>query len=349
MKRIATIALVAAVALASCKGNFQKAGEGIEYKIVGGGSGEKIKYGQFLQFHVTQIYNDGKKDSVLKDTRSSASAITPVDSVAMNKTYYSILSQLRKGDSLVMRISTDTIIKQSAQNPMGQLPAFIKPKGFMYTTIKVINILKTKDEADSVFKKEMEVAQEKMKAEAEEMAKKDDKTLQDYFAKNNIKTVKAPGGTYVEILQPGTGANIDTTVLVATNYTGKVMGGTKAFDSNTDPAFNHVEPFNVNMTNDPSLGQGVMPGWKNGLTMLNKGAKARFYIPSGQAYGPQGAGQDIAPNSNLVFDIEVLDVYNKQQGLAIVEKQMKAMQEKQKQMMDSISRVHKAAADTAKK
>ena len=70
------------------------------------------------------------------------------------------------------------------------------------------------------------------------------------------------------------------------------------------------------MTNDPMLGQGVIPGWTDGLKLLNKGAKAKFYIPSSLAYGAQGAGQDIKPNEILVFDIEVVDILNRTQALA---------------------------------
>lgn len=51
----------------------------------------------------------------------------------------------------------------------------------------------------------------------------------------------------------------------------------------------------------------VIPGWTEGLCLLNKGAKARLFIPYNLAYGERGMG-DIPPYSTLIFDIELLDV-----------------------------------------
>ena len=164
---------------------------------------------------------------------------------------------------------------------------------------------------------------------------KDDKELQAYFAKKNIKAIKAPKGTYVEIIKPGTGPNIDTSVVVKTNYTGRTMDGVM-FDSNTDQSKGHVEPYNVNMTNDASLGGPVIKGWTDGMSLLNKGAVAKFYIPSTLAYGKQGSGGDIKPNSILIFDIEVVDLLNKDVARAENAERIKTMKEKQKKYMDSI-------------
>lgn len=161
----------------------------------------------------------------------------------------------------------------------------------------------------------------KSKKKVLEHEKTDDEALQKYFAEKNIKVQKSPKGMYVEIITPGTGNNIDTNVVVEVNYTGRNFAG-KTFDSNTDPAFNHVEPFYVNMTSDPTLGNGVIAGWIDGLKMLNKGAKARFYIPSGLGYGARGVSAEITPFSNLIFDIEVKDILTKEQAKANAEKEM---------------------------
>jgi hypothetical protein len=70
------------------------------------------------------------------------------------------------------------------------------------------------------------------------------------------------------------------------------------------------------MTNDPSLGGGVIAGWYDGLKLLSKGAKAKFFIPSPLAYGKMQMGKDIKENSILVFDIEILDVLTREQSQA---------------------------------
>ena len=53
--------------------------------------------------------------------------------------------------------------------------------------------------------------------------------------------------------------------------------------------------------------KGVIPGWDEGLLLLNKGAKATFVIPSKLAYGEQGY-QIIPPFTPLVFDVELVSI-----------------------------------------
>jgi FKBP-type peptidyl-prolyl cis-trans isomerase len=335
MKKISFVAAISLLAFSACKESFKKGEKGLEYKIVTKGSGEAIPYGQYMQIHVAQYYNNGKTDSLLSDSRTSpqGSIIEPLDSISTPPQYFKILKQLKKGDSLVIRQLTDSAFKEN----MASMPPFFKKGHYLITTVKMEDILATKELADAAKTKAMETAQVKQKAAAAEQIKKDDKILTDYFAKNNIKVSKGVLGTYVQVLQPGAGANIDTGVVVKANYTGKTMEG-KTFDSNTDPAFNHLQPLLVNMTNDPSLGTTVIPGWTDGFKLLNKGAKAKFYIPSSLAYGAQGAGADIKPNSILVFDVEVLDVLNRTQAVAAAAEDRKKMEEMQKRYMDSMQR-----------
>ncbi|RYD79128.1 MAG: hypothetical protein EOP53_10070, partial [Sphingobacteriales bacterium] len=319
----------------ACKESFKKGEKGLEYKIIADGSGDKVKMGEFMQLEIGQYYGGGKKDSLMSDSRTSPQGpmIQALDTLSIPSEFATILKQMRKGDSAVIRVLTDSIFKDM---PQAMPPAF-KKGHYLITTIKMVDILKTPAAADSARAKAMELAQQRMKVQADEQVKKDDKILQDLFAKNKTKVVKGALGTYVEILQPGTGPNVDTSSVVKINYTGKTMEG-KTFDSNTDPAFNHVQPLLANLTSDPSLGMRVVPGWNDGLTLLNKGAKAKFYIPSSLAYGPQGNGGDIAPNAILIFDIEVLDILNKEQAATAAAAERKQMEEMQKRYMDSIQK-----------
>lgn len=323
MKKVALFPVLI-ILMAGCAQSFKKGEEGLEYKIIKSGGGDQIRYGEFMQIHVGQYYDNGKSDSLVSDTRTAIPVIEVLDTVRTPPSYYSILSQLRKGDSVVIRVLSDSMFKR---NPAG-MPPFIKKGHFLITTIKLLNIFETKEQADSARNASMKEAQERMERESAEQLVKDDKLLQDYFKANKLQVQKAPQGTYVQIIEPGSGPLIDTSVVVKANYTGMLMDG-KIFDSNTDSAFRHVTPLLVNMTDDPALGGGIIKGWKDGLTLLRKGSKAKFFIPSSLAYGAQGAAPDIKPNAILIFNIEILDVLNREQAKKAVEEEMRFFQESQ--------------------
>jgi FKBP-type peptidyl-prolyl cis-trans isomerase FkpA len=309
MKKTLFGALVITIVLASCSGGFKKGDGGTEYRIVGSGKGDKLKAGSFIEFNYKQMY----KDSVLLTSADYANQVTLFDSTNIPKEIYSIFAQCRLGDSVIIKIPVDSAFR-------GQLPPPPFKKGqFILTGYKIVNVFSERSQADSAMKAQNAIAEAKMKKKEELQIATDDKTITEYLAKNNIKAVKAPLGTYVAISQPGTGAVVDTSVAVKVNYTGKTLAG-KVFDSNTDPAFQHVEPYTVSMWQP-----GVIRGWLDGLTLFSKGAKGQLFIPSSLAYGPKGSGKDIGPNAILVFDIEVLDITPK----AIAIAQQEALQKKQ--------------------
>ncbi|MCX7097909.1 MAG: FKBP-type peptidyl-prolyl cis-trans isomerase [Methylococcales bacterium] len=112
--------------------------------------------------------------------------------------------------------------------------------------------------------------------------------------KPNIKTTAT--GLQYEILTPGTGsASPKATDTVTVHYKGTTIDG-KEFDS----SYSRGEPTSFPLNR-------VIPGWTEGVQLMTVGAKYRFYIPANLAYGEQGAGP-IAPNSALIFDVELLQI-----------------------------------------
>ncbi|MFT3945855.1 MAG: FKBP-type peptidyl-prolyl cis-trans isomerase [Agriterribacter sp.] len=278
----------------SCnKGNssFKKLKNGMEYKIISNGSGKTIAYGEVMKFHFAQKY----KDSLLKDTYSQLPQYQPIDSMQLPKEYFEIFKQVRTGDSIVTRILTDSIFKGG----MGMMPPGFKKGEHLTTTFKVLGILKSETAQDDFMKERTKFMQEdSIRAIGQKV--KDEKTLEEYFAKNNIKPTKTALGTYVEVKQAGSELPQDGQTLVV-KYTGKLLDGT-VFDSNVDSTFRHTEPYNV------TLGQGgSIKGFEDGLKSFGKGGKGNIFIPSVLGYGSQGSGK-IKPNSNLVFEVEILDV-----------------------------------------
>jgi FKBP-type peptidyl-prolyl cis-trans isomerase len=332
MRNISLLA-IAAILFSSCGQDFKKGEKGLEYKITATGSGEKLKVGNYMQMHVCQIISDGKKDTIINDTRKNgAPIIEPFDSTSIPPEYYKIIAQLKKGDSLTIRLLVDSMYKD---NP-GATPPFMKKGNYFLTTVKLIDVFSNQAQMVAARNKDIKIKMDKDSIENVQILAKEDKVLQAYFKKNNITGLqKTMLGTYVQIIQPGTGAMIDTSVVVETKYTGSLLNG-KKFDSNTDSSFKHTEPFKVNMTNDYALGGPVIKGWTDGLKLLNKGAKAKFYVPSVLGYGKQAMRDLIPENSILMFDIEVVNIITKEEAKAITEKNNKSKKDIEKKFYDSL-------------
>lgn len=111
-------------------------------------------------------------------------------------------------------------------------------------------------------------------------------------------TVSTPSGLVYAITQKGNGPKAEPGKMVSVHYTGYLMDGTK-FDSSLDRG----QPISF------PLGQGrVIPGWDEGISLLNVGSKATLIIPPHLAYGERGVQGVIPPNSTLVFEVELVDV-----------------------------------------
>ncbi|WP_159560339.1 FKBP-type peptidyl-prolyl cis-trans isomerase [Alcanivorax sp. S71-1-4] len=114
-------------------------------------------------------------------------------------------------------------------------------------------------------------------------------------AKEGVTTLDS--GLQYEVLTEGESDQKPTlNDVVVAHYHGTLVDGT-VFDSSVDRG----EPASF------PLGQ-VIQGWQEALQLMNVGDKWRIVIPPELAYGEQGAGQKIGPNSTLVFEVELLEV-----------------------------------------
>ena len=343
MKQFFYLSVFCVLALTACTGAFKKGEIGLEYKIISGGGKQALVYGNFIQMHVKQVYS-GTKDTVLMDSRDLMPSLQIFDSVNTPLPYYNILRQLKKGDSLIIRMLTDSAIKGSPQG----MPPFMQKGKYIYTYVKLINVFETQAQVDSAMKAELLVAKprmykkqleeiEKQLAKNKEQIEKDQKIIADYLLKNNIKAQKTKWGTYVAITTEGTGNLINNEDVATVNYTGKTLDSAKVFDSNIDPKFQHVQPLQVIMNQMGS----VILGWTDALLQLKKGSKATVYVPSSLGYGKTGNGSDIKPDANLIFDMEIINVENESTLKEKQEEAQKKMTEAAKMRNDSLQKANK--------
>lgn len=138
------------------------------------------------------------------------------------------------------------------------------------------------------------------------------------LAAGGLAWATLPKGVDIDVIKAGTGPSPTTADVVQINYKGMLENG-KVFDQ----AERAVFPV-----------EGVIPGFTQALEKMQKGGKYKVEIPSELAYGPQEQRNpqtgtvEIPANSDLVFEIELLDFKSR----AEVEAQMRMMQQLQQQM-----------------
>ena len=123
-----------------------------------------------------------------------------------------------------------------------------------------------------------------------------------FIQPTEAKIMNTKTGLGFEDLKVGTGVAAVSGKTVSVHYTGWLDANGKPgkkFDSSLD----HGQPFSF------PLGSGmVIKGWDEGVAGMKIGGKRRLLIPASLGYGARGAGADIPPNANLIFDVELLGV-----------------------------------------
>lgn len=112
--------------------------------------------------------------------------------------------------------------------------------------------------------------------------------------RDGVKTTAS--GLQYEVLNSGDGDKHPTEVsTVNVHYHGTLTDGT-VFDSSLERG----EPISLPLNR-------VIKGWTEGVQLMKKGDKFRFFIPANLGYGSRSAGK-IPPGSVLIFDVELLAI-----------------------------------------
>jgi FKBP-type peptidyl-prolyl cis-trans isomerase FklB len=149
------------------------------------------------------------------------------------------------------------------------------------------------EERDVMMSFQKEVT-EKQKVMADKSAAEGQKFLADNKKKEGVKTT--PSGLQYKVVKEGTGPQPKAADTVTVDYRGTLIDGTE-FDSSYKRGQAATFP----------LG-GVIKGWTEGLQLMKVGSKYQFVIPADLAYGARAMGPDIAPNSTLIFEVELKEI-----------------------------------------
>lgn len=115
----------------------------------------------------------------------------------------------------------------------------------------------------------------------------------DFLTRNARRSgvVTTASGLQYQVLEPGGGAKPTDSDIALVTYEGKLLDGT-TFDKAEEPT--------------PMPVAAVVPGFSEGLKLMSKGAKYRFWIKPSLAYGAETKGP-IPANSTLMFDVKLVD------------------------------------------
>ena len=259
----------------------EKLNGGVIYKILKQNS-KSIHVGDVVFLHIIGMKEN---DSIILDSHINPKKPYQFEVQKPTRGNYDLMAWLpllRKGDSVMFEMPSDSLFLNDEIRPL-----FIKKHSKLKIIIAIINVM-TKEESEQIELKE-----------AKAQALKEDLIIQEYIKENKIDNIhKTESGLYYTIVKKGKGENIKDGRTATVNYTGYLIDG-KMFDSNSVSSFQHVEPFIFTVGKNQ-----VIKGWEEGIKLLNKGAKAKFILPSNLGYGTQKA-YSIPENSILIFDVEL--------------------------------------------
>ena len=136
-----------------------------------------------------------------------------------------------------------------------------------------------------------------------------------YLNNEKATATETPTGLKYKIIKQGTGNKPADGTNVLIHYAGYLEDGS-LFDSSYDVVSKEYGKFDENRAKangyQPFPFQygkkdGLIPGFIEALSNMNYGDKAIAFIPSKLGYGERGAGNVIPPNSNIVFEIEMIE------------------------------------------
>lgn len=121
---------------------------------------------------------------------------------------------------------------------------------------------------------------------------------QNYLAKNKLRSgVKVTStGLQYEVLTQGSGPKPAAEDTVTVHYRGTLIDGTEF-----DASYKHGQPISFPLNR-------VIPGWTEGLQLMNQGSKYKLFIPYNLGYGLQGSPPVIPGGAALIFEVELLEV-----------------------------------------
>ena len=287
--------VVAIAFLAACQGSsedgYTTTESGLKFRYVNETSNPKPDSGAILLMNMAYR----TEDSLLFPMAGQEGPVpVPLGASPQGSQVYEAFGMMKAGDSALFQVTPQELFTNTFNAP---IPPFVDSTDMITFEIGVKEVM-TEEDFRAYQMEMMRKQQEDMMAMMGEQMKVDSATIEQYLAENDINAEVTESGLRYEIIKKGKGVQPATGDSVFVHYRGTLLDGTE-FDASTPER----GPIGF-----PLGQQAVIAGWDEGIALLNKGGKAKLYVPSPLAYGPQRRSEVIAENSILVFDVELVDV-----------------------------------------
>lgn len=252
---------------------------------------------------IMEVKLSGKNDSVIFDTWTETQPVLiQVTKPLFKGDIAEAFTLMALHDSAEFICNSDSLVRYNQFN----FPDWVEAGSDVRFVIRIDSII-TKEQ----FLKMRADYLAKQKAEKDALVKKEQDTLTKYITDHKIKAAPSASGLYYIELKKGKGKAVTKGATVQVNYTGMLLNG-HVFDTSIKEVAEKNKLYQAGREYKPfefEVGQGVViPGWDEGLALMQEGGKARFIIPSKLAYGETGVGSDILPYSTLIFEVELIKI-----------------------------------------
>jgi FKBP-type peptidyl-prolyl cis-trans isomerase FkpA len=125
------------------------------------------------------------------------------------------------------------------------------------------------------------------------------KTGEDFLAKNRKKegVIETDSGLQYIIVEEGTGEQPNEKAIITVHQRCQLINSTTIEDT-----YKENKPSEVKIDE-------LIEGYQEGVQLMKKGARYKFFIPSELAWGKNGSGSKIPPYSVLIFDVKLIDFW----------------------------------------
>ncbi len=244
---------------------------------------KKVLLRDFVTFHIQTSNAAGK---VYKNTFGAAPTVKELSADDPQYANYgftqSMLLEMNIGDSTSFAVRTEDLFRALSR----PIPDYLADEEYVFYTLKTLKRQIWGEVQNDVKQKDFD------------QQKKDEKIIAAYVAKNMPNAKKTYSGIWYTMEHQGEGEFAVENDVVAIDYRGRFLDGTIFGSSDQDGR----------LLDFPVARGFVIRGLDEVMPLLREGAKATFVIPSYLAYGEEGWGDLIPPDSPLIFEIEFMDI-----------------------------------------